>query len=37
VSRIVLPLEKRELEKFDPINDERCLPKFLSNRSLTSS
>jgi DNA primase catalytic subunit len=37
VSRIVLPLEKRELEKFDPIHDERCLPKFLSKRSLTSS
>jgi len=37
VSRIVLPLEKRELEKFDPVHDERCLPKFLSKRALTSS
>jgi len=37
VSRIVLPLEKRELEKFDPIHDERCLPKFLSKRAITSS
>ena len=32
VSRIVLPLEKSELEKFDPIYDERCLPKFLNKR-----
>jgi DNA primase catalytic subunit len=30
VSRIVLPLEKSELEKFNPITDERCLPKFLN-------
>ncbi len=37
VSRVVLPLEKSELEKFDPISDERCLPKFLSKRALTSS
>jgi len=29
VSRIVLPLEKSEVERFDPVNDERCLPKFL--------
>ena len=29
VSRIVLPLRKGELESFDPITDERCLPKFL--------
>jgi len=31
VSRIVVPLEKSELEKFDPIHDKRCIPKFLSN------
>jgi DNA primase catalytic subunit len=31
VSRIVIPLEKKELEIFDPIYDKRCLPKFLSN------
>jgi DNA primase catalytic subunit len=31
VSRIVVPLEKSELEKFDPIQDKRCIPKFLSN------
>jgi len=29
VSRIVLPLRKNELEGFDPITDERCLPKFI--------
>ena len=29
VSRIVLPLEKSELEWFDPVNDERCVPRFL--------
>ena len=31
VSRIVIPLEKKELERFDPIYDKRCLPKFLSD------
>ncbi len=30
VSRIVLPLKKDELGSFDAVNDERCLPKFLS-------
>jgi DNA primase catalytic subunit len=29
VSRIVVPVEKSELERFDPIRDERCIPKFL--------
>jgi len=29
VSRIALPLEKGELERFDPVHDERCIPKFL--------
>ncbi|XHH08537.1 MAG: DNA primase [Candidatus Bathyarchaeia archaeon] len=29
VSRIVLPLQKQELEAFNPITDERCKPKFL--------
>lgn len=29
VSRLVLPLEKAELEQFDPIHDERCIPLFL--------
>jgi len=30
VSRTVLPLKRSELERFDPITDKRCLPKFLS-------
>jgi DNA primase catalytic subunit len=29
VSRIALPLEKSELEMFNPIKDGRCIPKFL--------
>ncbi len=29
VSRIVVPLEKSEIEKFDPVNDPRCTPRFL--------
>jgi DNA primase catalytic subunit len=29
VSRVVLPLEKNELEQFDPVKDERCIPRFL--------
>lgn len=29
VSRITLPLKKDELESFNPVHDERCLPKFL--------
>jgi DNA primase catalytic subunit len=32
VSRIVFPLTKGELESFDAIHDERCLPKFLSKK-----
>ena len=32
VSRIVLPLRKDELESFDAVHDERCLPKFLSKK-----
>lgn len=36
VSRIVVPLEKSELEGFDPVHDGRCLPKFLSQSALTS-
>jgi DNA primase catalytic subunit len=30
VSRIVLPLQKQELERFDAVYDRRCLPKFLA-------
>jgi len=29
VSRIVTPLDASELDRFDPLSDERCLPKFL--------
>jgi DNA primase catalytic subunit len=36
VSRIVVPVEKSELERFNPISDERCIPKFLSKQALTS-
>ena len=34
VSRIVLPLTKDELESFDAIHDERCLPKVSKLKSL---
>ena len=33
VSRIVWPLEKDELESFDAIHDQRCLPKFLGRET----
>ncbi len=36
VSRIAIPLEKNEIEKFDPIHDARCIPAFLG-RETTSS
>jgi len=32
VSRVVLPLTKGELESFDAVHDERCLPKFLNKK-----
>jgi DNA primase catalytic subunit len=35
VSRLVLPVTVNELAKFDPVTDQRCLPKFLA--PLTSS
>lgn len=35
VSRVVLPIEARELTKFNPLTDQRCIPKFLAK--LTSS
>jgi len=31
VSRIVIPVEKGELDSFKPVHDKRCLPKFLGN------
>ena len=33
VSRIALPLRKDELENFDAVHDERCLPKFLAKEA----
>jgi DNA primase catalytic subunit len=36
VSRIVVPVEKSELERFDPVSDERCIPKFLGKQALIS-
>jgi DNA primase catalytic subunit len=33
VSRIVIPLEKAELDSFDPVHDKRCLPNFLGSSS----
>jgi DNA primase small subunit len=36
VSRVVLPLEKNELERFDPVSDDRCIPRFLREKSTSS-
>jgi DNA primase small subunit len=36
VSRIVLPLKKQDLESFNPVSDERCLPKFLGKKLIFS-
>jgi DNA primase catalytic subunit len=33
VSRIVLPLKKDELQSFDAVHDERCLPRFLGKEA----
>jgi len=33
VSRVVLPLDAAELDRFDPISDVRCLPEFLRART----
>jgi DNA primase catalytic subunit len=32
VSRIAVPLDKKEIERFNPILDEKCIPKFLQKR-----
>jgi DNA primase catalytic subunit len=37
VSRVVLPLEKSELERFDPVRDERCIPRFMREKPTSSS
>jgi DNA primase catalytic subunit len=29
VSRVVIPVEKGELDRFDPVHDKRCIPRFL--------
>jgi DNA primase catalytic subunit len=31
VSRVVVPVKKNEIERFDPVHDRRCLPKFLGS------
>ncbi len=37
VSRIAVPLEKKEIEKFNPIQNEKCIPKYLqTGKSATS-
>jgi DNA primase catalytic subunit len=36
VSRIAVPLEKNEIGRFDPVRDERCIPKFLREQRATS-
>ncbi len=36
VSRVVLPLQKSELESFDAVSDARCKPKFLVQAEATS-
>jgi len=35
VSRVVVPVEKGELESFDPIHDKRCIPKFLGSKAIS--
>jgi DNA primase catalytic subunit len=37
VSRIVTPLLKSEVERFDPVHDERCVPKFYADGAISSS
>jgi DNA primase catalytic subunit len=36
VSRIALPLEKKEVEKFNPVTDPRCMPAFLKKKATSS-
>ncbi|MCW4046783.1 MAG: DNA primase [Candidatus Bathyarchaeota archaeon] len=35
VSRVVVPVEKGELDRFDPVHDKRCLPKFLGGSAIS--
>ena len=36
VSRIAVPLEKSEIEKFNPISDACCIPAFLRQKPISS-
>jgi len=36
VSRVVLPIGVDQLANFDPITDDRCIPRFLKRRSTSS-
>jgi DNA primase catalytic subunit len=36
VSRIAIPIQKNEIENFNPISYEKCIPKFLREKSATS-
>jgi DNA primase catalytic subunit len=37
VSRVVTPLLKSEVERFDPVHDKRCVPKFYADGAISSS
>ncbi len=37
VSRVVLPIEKTELEQFDPVHDERCIPRYMREKPTSFS
>jgi len=37
VSRVVTPLLKSEVERFDPVHDERSVPKFYADGAISSS
>jgi DNA primase catalytic subunit len=36
VSRVVLPIEAKELANFDPVTDQRCIPRFLAQQPTSS-
>jgi DNA primase catalytic subunit len=36
VSRVVSPIDANKLARFDPITDERCIPRFLKRRTTSS-
>lgn len=37
VSRIAVPLEKKEIEKFNPIQNERCIPRYIRKGEAATS